>query len=262
MAQGSFWTTHRAGNWSRPITFHDSPWWASDEEDGDLVGFYPANGDTVIVRHNLTVDADIIIGCSLQAAIWEPLAISTTAGSTVTALPTGSYTLGASVSSANGETHLANTVSAPFTITQGVSKPRVTFVTNPPAGCSYRLYLHGVASGDAMTLYCQDIGGTTVDLVSGFWGNNWVAGVATGGAVTNQNSTSPLLPGEANAVASGKRLLLRGDFVVESPTGSTKPFVQIGSGGTFRTDKSAATDPTRADYLMWFQGGGDIRFLG
>jgi hypothetical protein len=192
----------------------------------------------------------------------------------VTALPTGLYTAAAAVFSANGETQVGNTVTASFLLTQGVSKPRITFATAPPVGCSYRLYLNDPShsGGENRNLYCSGITGTTVDLVPNFWLNTWVAGVATGGAVGNQNSGSPQGSGTSSAVtitadgavivASNKKLLIRGDLVVESPTGSTKPFVQIGSGGTFRSDPSLAVDPTRADYLMWFQGGGDIRFLG
>jgi hypothetical protein len=276
MSNDLYFTTQRAGNWSREARFHDSPWWSSDEEIiGSVLEFsYPADDWSVIVRHNLTVDVDIVIGHSLQAAIWEPLAVSATAGSTVTALPTGNYTASASVFSANGETQVGNTVTASFLLTNGVSKPRITFAEVPPAGCTYRIYLSHPLNDipNLRTLYCSGITGTTVDLVPSLWGNTWSAGVATGGAVGFGNSTGVIPSGQSSAitisaegsiiVASGKELLIRGDLVVESPTGSTKPFVQIGSGGTFRSDPSLAVDPTRADYLMWFQGGGDIRFLG
>lgn len=267
--------TQRDGNWSTVGGDHSSPWWSSDAQivGSEIESSYPGAGSTVIVRHDLTVDVDITIGLSLQAALWVPPDFTTTGGTTVTSLPTGTYTAAATVFSPMGETQLAGSTMT-LSLTTGVSKPRVLFADFPPTGCTYRLYLDDPSrsGGDRMTLYCSDIGGTTVELVPDAWGNTWDNGVTTGGAVTNQNSTSPQTAGAANAItiksagsitiADGKRLAIRGDVVIESSASSKKPFILVGKGSTYRMDPSAATDPTRARYQMVFQGGGDVRFLG
>lgn len=267
------WATQRAGNWSSPGSSPDSPWFASEEESGDLTS--PGDGDTVVIRHKVTVDVDVVIGRSLQAAIWEPLTVSLTGGSDVTALPSRTYTISADVESANGRTQVGNTVSAPLVITQGTSKPRVTFAEAPPTGCSYNVFLSDSLGDNFLgrSLYCGGVIGTTLDLTLDGYGFSYAAGVPAGTNLGYANSgKGEVPPHQANAVtitsdgslivADGKRLLIRGDLAVESSAGSTKDFIQVGKGATYRIDGSQATDPTRAGYIMSFQGGGDIHFAG
>lgn len=236
----------------------------------------PNIGSTVVVGHDIIVDVDTIIGLSLQEAIWTPLAISATAGELVTDLATGTYTLAATVFGANGETQVGNTVSAPFVLTQGVSKPRVTFPEAPPTGCSYNIYLDSPANPGVRHLYCSDIiagfSSTYCDLITGKWNGSFVSGLAQNGLSEYEDEVGPIPSGRSSAititsagsltVSPGKKLLVRGDLVVESPTGSIKPYILVGAGATFLSDNSFAADQSRADYLVWFQGGGDVRFLG
>jgi hypothetical protein len=269
MAQGSIWYTHRKGDWSRPIQYHDSPWWLSDDQASGLADFVPGAGDTVVVRHALTVDVDTTIGLSLQAAIWTPLEVSTTGGDTVTQLATGTYTLSATVISDIGETTVGGTVSAPFTLTHGVSKPRVMFPQGPPTACSYNIYLDTPDHPEARNLYSSEITGTSDSTYSDLVSDTWLVEGVPGAYA---ESTAPPPSGLAGAVtissggslivADGKELRLRGDVVVESPEGSTKTFITVGVGATYRIDGSTASDPTRTGYRMWFEGGGKVHFAG
>lgn len=276
MAQDSFFFTRRDGNWSRPIQYHDSPWFTSDSDAVGDEGFVPGEDDTVIIRHDIVVDVDTTIGLCLQAAIWTPLTISTTAGELVTDLATGTYTLAASVVGGRGETQVGNTVSQPFVLTQGVSKPRVTFAQAPPIGCKYNIYLDSPTSPGVRHLYCTDIieGFITThcDLITGKWNGQYVSGLAQNGLSEYEDVDGPLPSGRTSAITitsggsltvmAGKKLLVRGDLIVESPPGSIKPYIRVGSGATFLSDNSFAVDQSRADYITWFHGGGDVRFLG
>jgi hypothetical protein len=274
--QESFWYTYRKGNWSRPITYHDSPWWGSDEEHAALTGFVPGENDTVIIRNEVTVDVDTTIGVSIQAAIWEPLAISLTDGLYVTQLGEGQYTLAATVTGGRGETQVGNTVSAQFFLIDGQTKPRVTFAQAPPTGCSYNIYLDDPLHPFVRKLYCSNIiaGATSTfcDLVSGRWlAHSTNENAAQNGTADYVNSSDPLPSGQTSAititaygsliVAAGKRLTALGDIVVESPKDSKTSFIQVGKGATIETDNSSAVDLLRANYLVWFHGGGSIQFL-
>jgi hypothetical protein len=277
VAQDSFWFTRRDGNWSRPIEYHDSPWFTSDSDAVGDEGFVPGDGDTVIVAHNLTVDVDTKIGLSIASAIWQPLTISVNGpGDLVTDLGSGTYTLAASVVGGRGETTVGNTVSAPFTLSNGISKPRVTFARKPPQGGSYNIYLDSPANPGVRRLYCSSIieggSGTTCDLITGKWNGQFTSGNAMNGLSQYEDVDGPIPSGRASAITitsggslavmPGKVLLVRGDLIVESPTGSIKPYILVGAGASFRSDSSHASDLSWSDYLVWFQGGGDVRFLG
>jgi hypothetical protein len=276
VAQDSFWYTYRKGNWSRPITYHDSPWWGSDEEHASLTGFVPGDGDTVIIRHEVTVDVDTTIGLSITEAIWAPLTIDLTAGQFATQLGEGPYTLAATITGGRGETQVGNTVSAQFFLIDGETKPRVTFAKAPPTGCSYNIYLDDPLHPRARKLYCSNINAgfssTFCDLVSGRWlAHATNENAAMNGQADYVNSSDPLPSGQTSAititaygsliVAAGKTLKALGDIVVESPKDSKTSFIQVGKGATIETDNSSAVDLLRANYLVWFHGGGNIQFL-
>lgn len=275
MAQATeYWTTQRDGNWSRPFQYHDSPWWSSDEEivGSGLEGTYPGDGWTVVVKHALTVDVDILAGLSLQSQVWTPLTVSTSAGSSVTGLPNGSYSASAAVHSIKGETGIGNTATAAFVLAVGTSKPRITFSSPPPAGCEYWLFLSHPTEPTRRNVYCTGITGTTIDLVSGLWENTWTAGVASGGSVGFGNARTQRSATITNAltihaagsliVAAGKSFKARGDIEIQSVAGSTKPYITINSGSTFEFDESQAVVPTAKLYRLLMSGDGDIRIKG
>lgn len=270
MANDLYISTRRDGNWSRPQQYHNSPWWVNDADA--VPDFVPLAVRTITVAHDLTMDIDVDCGASLQAAIWEPLTVSVLAGFAETELATGHYTVAASVVSAVGETQVGNSLSTTFLLTQAVSKPRVTFASLPPTACFYNLYLDDPAHPGRLTLYCSGINGAMVDLESGSWGNSYSGSTASGGALTSGGAAEPISSGRSSAITvssagslillPGKTLLHRGDVVVESPSGSTKPYIQVGAGARMRADGSLAVDPDNSRYLVRYLGGGDIRFLG
>jgi hypothetical protein len=266
-----YFSTERDGNWSRPQQYHDSPWWASDEEA--VVGLVPGDGYCITIRHVLTMDVDTIIGPSFQTQIWDPLAVSLTAGSAVTNLRSSTYAAAAAIFSPKGRTYIGNTLTATFAIVNGVSRPRITFASPPPAGCSYWLFLSDMTDGQFIPrVYCRGITGTTVDLVAAESAtyNIYDAGVAVPGALPSEDYYGGVSPGECNAltiqaagsivVAAGKTLTYRGDVEIQSPVGSTKPYFVINRNGILRPDASQATAPT--EYRVLMRGGGDIRYTG
>lgn len=272
MAQDTeYITTRRAGIWSRAMQYHDSPWWASDEEAvADLV---PGDGWTVTVKNSITIDTDVTVGLSLQSQIWTPLAVSTTAGSTATSLVSGSYTAAAAVKSSKGQTWIGNTATAAFSIVNGTSKPRVTFSAPPPAGCEYWLFLSSPLNQDLRpVLYCRGITGTTVDLVGGNYDNTWSAGIAAGSSTTFGNSVGMKSTGVTNAlriqssgtitIAAGKTLTVRGDIGIESSKNSTKAYIIIEPGATLKFDPNQADVPAYDLYRLLITGDGDIRIKG
>lgn len=269
MANDLYFQTQRDGNWSRGMQYHNSPWWTNDEDA--VPDFFPHDGYTITIAHNIVMDADIDCGASLQAAIWEPIAVSTLTGFGETELATGHYTVAASVVSAVGETHLGNSTATKFLLTQAVSKPRVTFASLPPTGCSYNLYMDDPDHPGRLTLYCTGINGATVDLVPGQWGNTYGGAAASGGTLASGGAPGPIPYGRSAAITIGatgslvlaaeKTLTMRGDLIVDSPADSTKVFLQIPATAKVRAPGDLAVDPT-AKYVVRFTGGGDIRFVG
>lgn len=270
MANDLYISTRRDGNWSRGQQYHNSPWWLNDADA--VPDWFPHDGYTITIAHNVIMDVDIDCGASLQSAIWEPLTVSISAGFAETELETGHYTAAASVVSAVGETGIGNSLTTSFLLTQGVSKPQITFVSDPPTACSYNLYLDDPAHPGRLSLYCSGITGSFVRLTESHWGNGYSTGSVSGGTLTSGGAAEPISSGRSSAITIGtagtliiapeKTLVARGDIVVQSPPFSEVPYLQISSSARIRSYGNHAVDPDNARYLVRFLGGGDIRFIG
>jgi hypothetical protein len=285
-----FMNTYRDGDWSVPSDDPASPWYDSaDGPQGSLAAIpqggrgkadqdNPTAGDTVIISHAVAVDIDAACGDSYQGEGWSRVAFSATEGAVVTKLATGSYRASYAIRSkwdtyGFATTSAGATESALVSITNGTSRPRVTFPASPPAGCTYDLYLTSTA-GTAGTgrRYCGEITGTYVDLVSDKWGNDYSGGLAVNGtaafaaafAPTSMRNVSALTIASTGslAIAAGKILTLRGNLIVESPALSSDDWITVGAGATFGFDSSLAIAPAQAEYIIYFEGGGKIAWSG
>lgn len=267
------WSTYRDGDWSAPFDDPASPWYHATLT-ADLVGYVPhggggqadqdnpAAGDTVIISHAVTVDVDSSAGNSMQGQIWAPLAFAATGGSAVTRLATGLYRASGAILGPHGIGGRGLSETEPVLITNGVSRPRVTFPAPPPSGCTYTVYLTAAsgASGTGRS-YCGSITGAYVDLVGDKGGNTYAGGVADGGVYVLGTQSSPpadrnatavtLADGGSLVIAPGKALTLRGDILIEA---AGADWITVGAGGSFGFDATLAIAPSQAEYRVQFPG--------
>lgn len=274
------WRTYRDGNWSAPFDDPSSPWYHATLT-ADLVGYVPRGGagepdldnatagDTVIVEHALTVDGAFSCGNSMPAAPWDaPMGI-VVGGLFTTNLPTGEYRASYYLRSSYGSTSVGLSETDPFDVVQGVSHVRASFPPNRPAGSTYVLVLTeaGGAAGTGR-VYCRDITGPTVDMRVDTWENTEVGG----GAAQGPNSrpfaaASPPPDGSSSAAlivestgrlifADGSLLTIRGDWMINSPDGSTDTWATFRGTGDYEFNSSRAQDPTHTEYRVIWQGHG------
>ena len=155
-------TSTQTGNWSSTST------WGGSAAPGD--------GDQAVIAagHTVTVDANTTVGKSPPRTPDGDTSLrpgfSTSAGSGVTSLPTGSYTVVyTNVDSSGVESH--RSCDRTVALTNGSSQPRITLPSLPTGVTSRRIYLTDTNGSDteAARLYATGVTGTTYDPTSASW---------------------------------------------------------------------------------------------
>jgi hypothetical protein len=297
MPNERIWKTYRDGNWSVSSDQPTSPWYDGGQGDNQTglatiprggyggTDFDSATaGDTAWILHRIIINADVEIGGSLPEAGWHPVSFSATGGSAVTFLPSGVYRAAYAavpiIGNINnpGATHIGLTESVAVPIVQSVSRPRATFPSAPPVGCTWTLVLTPTDGPQwSEVIYCPLITGSFVDLVGGQWNNTYAGGIASGGTSPATGSGRALamqIPtqviGGASGISvtdggvltmTGAKLTCRGDILIVTPVGGIADKL-IFQGGGISFDGSLSPDPSRGHYVIWCSGGCKIFLNG
>jgi len=163
----------------------------------------------------------------------------------VTSLPTGTYQWRwTNVDAGGGESHPSSNYSS-GAMTNGSSKPRVTFAALPSGVVSRNLYLTntGGAAGTEK-LYATGITGTTYDLTSA----SWMDGTTTYAAATALPDKVAIRVAATGTFINGStgNLTVNGDVVL----GNTN--ITLNGGSVWEWDASGANSPSNTSYAFWF----------
>ncbi len=252
-------TSTQPGNWSNTAT-----WGGSGP---------PKDGDAASIKHAVIQDINVNIGQALQGQTLTAPTYSANTGSGATNLATATYLGMFTTVNASGETGPgfgAGLTERSCAIVNG-QQPVITFPSLPPTNCSYNFYLtnSGGLTGTE-GLYCSGITGLTLNLISSGWLNNYssISGIAIGGSISYGSafisnpvptfaSKSAILIG-TNATASlsinsGLKLNVFGD--INFGGGGNTIALYMSSGVSLNFNPTLATDPTKAKYQIYSQGG-------
>lgn len=297
MSNDSPMRTYRDGDWSRSTLFRDSPWWSPEWDGIDIIPDGPAEDDLgyqVSIYHKVRMDIDVSIGGYFPGLPPAPPEFSATAGSTVTRLPTGLYRVGYQIAAiGRGTSSSGFSETGQVLITNGVSKPRVTFPSAPPSGLVYSLYMTDNTgfSGKEMQ-YCSNITSSHVDLVTELWYTPFdllpsppIIDTVPGWPETNgshvfadasniqyigvnftalhiHNALTVYPGGGCLRIGSGRTITIGGDLWFAGDPANSDDLIIQESGSRIIFDNSRSIVPSWADYQIWSSGGGRILFIG
>ncbi len=228
-------TSKANGNWS-----------ATGQTTWNQVGT-PGSGDTVSITHTITVDANTTIGNSPPptpdgASAFAPT-VSTSAGTTVTSLPTGAYRICYTNVDSNGAESSRSPETAATTFTNGSSKPRVTLPALPTGVTSRKIYMTAAAgASDTETLYATGVTGTTSDLISASWTDGTLT--QAGSAAFPDASVVKVSSGSLT-IGTSISLTVLGDIKLVNTT------FTMNAGSTLTFDASSSVGTTNTNYACF-----------
>lgn len=283
-----FWFTKKPGNSNDKSNISTSAWYDNDLQgqtgkasvpqggvgtDNDM----PSGGDTIVVDTELRISGVLSCGSSGSSAIWEPVQVQVNGGTKATRLPTGNYRVWVRTNSRGfGASHFGRSESAVFAVTKDVSKPRL-ILPPLPNGWIYEVGLTNTnGASETECVYCAEVTGTVLDLVSEKWFNRY-AGVVVEGTDNSRAYQAPSFDwegwsgGMANSyipavsamyidatdggklvINDGGLLILRGDFYIKSNDMVGDDVITCIGSGTYGFDKSLCSDPSKTEYREIF----------